>query len=92
MLIVIAIATIFNYQPYAYKSMLPRLFLGIILIPLTFWFVQFIISTATVVTATVLKIPQEMMAKTSGTTDATKTFWNTPDIPKVIEFSSTESS
>jgi hypothetical protein len=47
LLIFIALATIFNSQNYGYKVLLPKLALGIILVPLTWWFVQFIISLST---------------------------------------------
>jgi hypothetical protein len=63
LLIVIALATIFNSQNYGYKAMLPKLALGIILVPLTWWMVQFTISLATYVTAAVITIPQETMFK-----------------------------
>lgn len=81
-LIVIAIATIFNSKNYGYKLMLPRLFIGILLVPATWWFVQFIISTSTGITATVLKIPGDLVQ--TSTESATKTFWNEPVIPKTI--------
>lgn len=57
LLIFIAIATLFNSKNYGYKTLLPRLFIGILLVPASWWFVQFIVSTATMVTATVLEIP-----------------------------------
>lgn len=56
-LIVIAIATIFNSKNYSYKIMLPRLFLAIAIVPFTWFFVQFAISTSTMMTSTILKIP-----------------------------------
>lgn len=85
LLIVIAIATIFNVEKYSYKALLPRLFLGIILIPFTWWFVQFVISTATVVTATVLQIPGTMMSKLQN--PETETFWTKNNIPKHVKAS-----
>lgn len=80
LLIVIAIATIFNSQNFSYKGLLPRLFIGIILVPLSWWFVQFVISTATMVTATVLEIPAEIAKK-----ETNDTWWTRPTIPKQID-------
>jgi hypothetical protein len=83
LLIFIALATIFNSQNYGYKQLLPRLALGIILVPMTFWFVQFTISLATVVTASVVSIPMETLEK-KITDDS---WWNTYLIPKSITYS-----
>lgn len=63
LLIFIALATIFNNEHYGYKALLPKLALGIILVPMTWWFVQFIISLSTIVTASVINIPAEVVAK-----------------------------
>lgn len=78
MLIVVAIATIFNSQNYWYKQLLPRLFVGIILVPFTWWFVQFIISIATFTTSAVLEIPYETIKKIEGTKQS---FWKDKVIP-----------
>ena len=59
LLIFIALATIFNSDKYGYKQLLPKLALGILLVPLTWWFIQFIISLSTIVTASVINIPME---------------------------------
>lgn len=84
LLIFIALATIFNSENYGYKAMLPKLALGIILVPLTWWAVQFTISLATYVTATVISIPAESIEKFSSKNDS---FWSNPSIPKNLEFS-----
>ena len=63
LLVFIALATIFNNEHYGYKALLPKLALGIILVPMTWWFVQFIISLSTIVTASVINIPAEVVAK-----------------------------
>lgn len=78
LLIVIAIATIFNSEHYGYKAMLPKLALGIILVPLTWWGVQFTISVATYVTAAAVSIPYESV-KATGKGD---TFWDERIIPQ----------
>jgi hypothetical protein len=57
LLIIIALATMFNQEKFGYKVMLPKLALGIILVPFTWWFVQWTISLAAVVTASVISIP-----------------------------------
>jgi hypothetical protein len=62
---VIAIATIFNSEHYGYKAMLPKLALGIIMVPMTWWFVQFTISLATYVTASAISLPAESIKKFS---------------------------
>jgi hypothetical protein len=61
LLIFIALATIFGQENYGYKAMLPKLALGIILVPFTWWFVQWTISLATIVTASVITIPNEAL-------------------------------
>ncbi len=80
LLIFIALATIFNSQNYGYKQLLPKLALWVILVPLTWWFVQFTISLSTYITASVISIPMETLAKYSQP----GSFWNTPSIPKKI--------
>ena len=66
LLIFIALATIFGRENYAYKAMLPKLALGIILVPFTWWFVQFTISASTYITAHVLAIPHEAINSIAG--------------------------
>ena len=61
LLIFIALATIFNSDKYGYKQLLPKLALGIILVPLSWWFIQFTVSLASVVTASVMNIPAETL-------------------------------
>lgn len=63
LLIVIALATMFNQEKFGYKAMLPKLALGIIMVPFTWWFVQWTISLASVVTASVITIPQDTLSK-----------------------------
>lgn len=78
LLIFIALATIFNSEHYGYKAMLPKLALGIILVPLTWWAVQFTISLATYVTAAAVSVPAEALKK--YTNDSS--WWNTSFIPR----------
>jgi len=61
LLIIIALATIFGKDNFSYKTMIPRLALGILMVPFTWWFVQWTISLATVVTASVISIPMDMI-------------------------------
>ena len=61
LLIIIALATIFGKDNFSYKAMIPRLALGILMVPFTWWFVQWTISLATVVTASVINIPMDMI-------------------------------
>ncbi|GAB0174994.1 MAG: hypothetical protein HHAS10_08730 [Candidatus Altimarinota bacterium] len=86
LLIFIALATIFNSQNYGYKKLLPRLALGIILVPMTWWFVQFIISLSTIVTASVMNIPTEVMEKYMAGNNSPDSWWNTESIPDKYEF------
>ena len=85
LLIFIALATIFNSQNYGYKKLLPRLALGIILVPLTWWFVQFIISLSTIVTASVMNLPTEVMDKYMTANSAPDAWWNVDSIPTTFE-------
>ncbi len=87
LLIVIAIATMFNQKSFDWRQMLPRLALGIILVPFTWWFVQWTISLATYVTASVITIPAETMktinVQKEGNSDVTS-WWKSKSIPKEI--------
>lgn len=86
LLIFIALATIFNSQNYGYKKLLPRLALGIVLVPLTWWFVQFIISLSTIVTASVMNMPTDVMDKYFTANSSPDTWWNTDSIPTEYQF------
>ena len=81
LLIFIALATIFGKESYAYKAMLPKLALGIILVPFTWWFVQFVISMSSIVTASVISIPEEAY---SSLITQDGTWWTKPSIPNEI--------
>ncbi len=83
LLIFIALATIFGRENYGYKAMLPKLALGILLVPFTWFFIQFTTSIATAVTASVISIPHEALS--SLTSPTTKNWWTTDVIPKKIE-------
>ncbi len=84
LLIFIAMATIFNSDKYWYKQLLPKLALGIIMVPLSWWFIQFIISLSTLITASVISIPSEVvMNYNKGNADS---WWSTPSIPKETTF------
>lgn len=82
LLIVIALATIFNQKWFYYKALLPRLLLGIVLVPFTFGFVQTIIWLSTVVTGAALSIPAETMKAQSA--NEKETWWTKPIIPNTI--------
>lgn len=83
LLIIIAIGTMFSSKNYSYKSMLPRLALGILMVPFTWWFVQWTISIAAVVTASVITIPAETIQKL----DIAKTgWWVEKSIPEEMVF------
>jgi hypothetical protein len=61
LLIIIALGTIFGSEKFGYKVLLPRLALGILMVPFTWWFVQWTISLSTIVTASVMTIPRDVM-------------------------------
>lgn len=84
LLIFIALATIFNSEHYGYKAMLPKLALGIIMVPLTWWAVQFTVSLASYVTASAISIPAETIEK--YTDKNTGSWWTTASIPKEISY------
>ncbi len=81
LLIFIALATIFGRENYMYNRMLPKLALWIILVPFTWWFVQFTISASTYITAHVLAIPHEAINSIAGN----EWWWTIKSIPKDIE-------
>lgn len=56
------------------------MFVGIVLVPFTWWFVQFVISVGTFTTSAVLQIP----AETINRLDDKNAFWTTESIPKEI--------
>lgn len=87
LLILIALGTMFNQDKFSYKVMLPKLALGIILVPFTWWFVQWTISISSVITASVMTIPTETMAALNAT-NKSKWFSDTPSIPKDISIGS----
>jgi hypothetical protein len=66
LLIIIALATIFGKESFSYKTMLPKLALGILMVPFTWWFVQWTISLSAIVTASVVSIPLEALAETTS--------------------------
>jgi uncharacterized integral membrane protein len=82
MLILIALGTMFGKESFSYKVMLPKLALGILMVPFTWWFVQWTISLSSVVTASVMSIPSESIKES-------KWFTDTASIPKKITVSST---
>lgn len=84
LLIFIAMATIFNSDKYGYKQLLPKLALGIIMVPLSWWFIQFIISLASLVTASVISIPSEVVINYNK--NNAESWWTTPSIPKETVF------
>jgi hypothetical protein len=88
LLIFIALATIFNSDKYGYKQLLPKLALGIIMVPLSWWFIQFIISLSTVVTASVINIPTEVVIEYNKTNASS--WWTEPSIPKNTKFENTK--
>lgn len=77
MLILIALGTMFGKESFSYKVMLPKLALGILMVPFTWWFVQWTISLATVVTASVINIPMDLII-----TDNSNKYINGNFIPK----------
>ncbi len=88
LLILIALGTMFGKESFSYKVMLPKLALGILMVPFTWWFVQWTISLSAVVTASVITIPAETM-KTDGS--STSSWWNTESIPNKIVISESSS-
>ena len=85
LLIFIALWTMFNQEKFGYKVMLPKLALGILMVPVTWWFVQWTISIASVVTASVMTIPTETI---TGNDSA---WFQKASIPTVIVMDSTGS-
>ncbi len=81
LLILIALGTMFGKESFSYKVMLPKLALGILMVPFTWWFVQWTVSLASVVTASVITIPAETMANLDK--DG-KSWMSTPSIPREI--------
>ncbi len=79
LLILIALGTMFGKESFSYKVMLPKLALGILMVPFTWWFVQWTISLSAVVTASVISIPAETLGSKDG-----KSWAETPSIPKEI--------
>lgn len=86
LLILIALGTMFGQDKFSYKVMLPKLALGILMVPFTWWFVQWTISIATVVTASVITIPAETM---NSDTQKNGAWWAKESIPTLIVISET---
>ncbi len=86
-LIGIALATIFNQENYAYKTMLPKLALGIIMVPFTWWIVQAIVSVSNILTVAVMQIPYETLQAISPKSGPS---WLTnKTIPQTISYDNT---
>lgn len=83
-LLMIAIGTIFGNEKFSYKVMLPRLALGILMVPFSWWFVQWTISLSTLMTASVMTIPYETLAETQKE----NAFMNNKVIPTQISVES----
>jgi hypothetical protein len=83
MLILIALGTMFGNDKFSYKVMLPKLALGILMVPFTWWFVQWTVSIASVVTASVMTIPQETINAMEAERPS-KWFSETESIPKIV--------
>ena len=85
LLILIALGTMFGKESFSYKVMLPKLALGILMVPFTWWLVQWTISLSAVVTASVITIPMETIS-----TD--KNGWmSKPSIPTRVTINEDES-
>jgi hypothetical protein len=77
LLILIALGTIFGKDNFSYKKMLPRLALGILMVPFTWWFVQWTISISAYMTASVMSIPAGIIKDKNGST-----VFNRSNIPR----------
>lgn len=75
LLILIALGTMFNNNTFSYKVMLPKLALGILMVPFTWWFVQWTISISSVMTRTVMSIPMDNVGESKST------WFTKPSIP-----------
>jgi len=85
LLIFIALATIFNSDHYGYKALLPKLAIGILMVPLTWWMVQFVISVASYVTTSVITIPMTTVDKFLSKDGNTSLIYQ-PIIPKLMVY------
>jgi hypothetical protein len=82
LLIIIALGTIFGSEKFGYKVLLPRLALGILMVPFSWWFVQWTISLSSIVTASVLTIPAETIEKFNQQ----GSWWSTKSIDKIYDY------
>ena len=85
LLIFIALATIFNSDHYGYKALLPKLAIGILMVPLTWWMVQFVISVASYVTTAVITITMTTVDKFLSKDGNTSLIYQ-PIIPKLMVY------
>jgi hypothetical protein len=86
LLIIIALGTIFGSDKFGYKVLLPRLALGILMVPFSWWFVQWTVSLSTIVTASVLSIPADILEEKDK-----DGWWATKNIPKNITIDASKS-
>lgn len=56
-LIIMALASMFNVENYGVKKLLPKFALGILMVPMTWWFVQATVSLANILTVSIVQIP-----------------------------------
>jgi hypothetical protein len=64
-LVVIAFMNIFGRSSYAIKATLPKLILGVITVPFTWFFVSFILSIVNVLTLSVSQSPMTLLPESS---------------------------
>ena len=89
MLILIALGTMFGKESFSYKVMLPKLALGILMVPFTWWFVQWTISLSAVVTASVITIPAETIDALAKRDGQANTWFDKKSIPTKITIQET---
>ena len=83
-LIVMALASMFNVENYGVKKLLPKFALGILMVPMTWWFVQATVSLANILTVSVIQIPFETLKSIQG--GGGQTWLTTKSIPSKIEY------
>ncbi len=81
-LIIVAVMTMFNSKNYGARQLLPRLVVGILMVPFTWWIVQWAVSFSTVLTASVLSIPMETISQNSDK----DSWWESRIIPTCVAF------
>lgn len=75
-------------ENYTYKQLLPKLALGILIVPFTWWMVQAVLSVGNILTVAVMQIPRDTLEALSGPSTS-DTWYRRKSIPQEVTYDNT---